>query len=438
MTSVLVLSATPLVHVQRTNFPALQPSEAQRNAGPRHRYDPQALDIWLKAVEAHRPGIIDEPARTIAAFDDRKLWGVIADLTELFKLQRDMRVRTPDPNRPSAGKYGGVTLTLAQLDSMFGIDVAHDPDNRVNRILKRGTILHTDIAFLAPRRLLRATGADDRDNPSTVILGQDGRFDSTTDILVHIVIGRYLLDGVTPDPARDDGVRAWYYATLSIFEEHHMFGDVRRHVERALELMADDPIILFYAGAFREMLAGSSVQGVATEATSMGFNVSVLSTKAELQAARMFYSTALTMGSVDPELYLHLGRVSGLLGDHEAAIASLTRASDGLREPALQYDAALFLAAEYEALERWDDTRASVMRASDLFPKAQSALVALSRLRHRQGDAPGTIAPLEQMFGLRGSDLRRDDPWWHYPESHARNSTALLVRARQRLAGDKP
>jgi tetratricopeptide (TPR) repeat protein len=141
------------------------------------------------------------------------------------------------------------------------------------------------------------------------------------------------------------------------------------------------------------------------------------------------------MGSVDPELHLHLGRVSGLLGDHEAAIASLTRASEGLKEPALQYDAALFLAAEYEALERWDDSRVSLLRAAALFPKAQSALVALSRLRHRQGDNPGTVAPLELMFGLRGADPRRDDPWWNYTGSHARNSTALLVQARQRLRG---
>jgi len=431
---VLVLSAAWIVHAQ---FPALQPSPALRNAGPGHRYDPKTLDIWLKAIEQHRPGVIDEPAKTIAALDDRTLWGVIADLTELFRLQQDMRVRTPDPTRPSSVKYGGATLTLAQLDSMFGIDAAGDPNNRVNRILKLGTVLHTDIAFLAPRRPLQGIGkgGGDRDNSSRLIVGQDGHFDAMVDILVHVILGRYLLDAITPDPAQDESVRAWYYATASILEGHSMFGDVRLHMDRALQLMADDPIMLFYAGAFREMMAAPDIQGVAAEATLMGYNVKVLSAKAELRAARIFYSTAVKMGSDDPELHLHLGRVTGLLGDHEEAIASLTRASEGLQEPALQYDAALFLGAEYEALERWDEARASLLRASALFPKAQSALIALSRLRHRDGDAAGTVGPLELMFGLRGGDPRRDDPWWHYAVSHARNSIALLVKARQRLAG---
>ena len=59
--TVLVLSAVWIVHAQLLRYPTTRPSEAQRNAGPGHRYDPQALDVWLKAVESHRPGIIDEP-----------------------------------------------------------------------------------------------------------------------------------------------------------------------------------------------------------------------------------------------------------------------------------------------------------------------------------------------------------------------------------------
>jgi tetratricopeptide (TPR) repeat protein len=94
------------------------------------------------------------------------------------------------------------------------------------------------------------------------------------------------------------------------------------------------------------------------------------------------------------EAWLHLGRTLMLAGQDRDAVAALRRASDAA-DPRHAYLAALFLGAIDERNERFEDAERSYRRAMSIYPRGQSAPIALSHLlsrTSREGDAREALA----------------------------------------------
>jgi tetratricopeptide (TPR) repeat protein len=107
-------------------------------------------------------------------------------------------------------------------------------------------------------------------------------------------------------------------------------------------------------------------------------------------------------------------------------------------DPLLRYYAELFLSAEEEELGHRDAARLAYEHAAALYPDAQSPLLALSRLARRNGDRPGALRAIQQVFALSPDKNERDDPWWIYNVAQARNADALLEDLRASLRRSAP
>jgi tetratricopeptide (TPR) repeat protein len=154
---------------------------------------------------------------------------------------------------------------------------------------------------------------------------------------------------------------------------------------------------------------------------------------AELRLAERLYTRALERNPGFLEARIRLGRVLGLRGRHEEAVAQLRRGQLA-DEPLLQFYTHLFLGGELEALGNGVEARQSYERAAALAPMAQSPLIGLSRLADQAGDRAAAREAIARVLKLPHNELERVDPWWVYEIVQARGVDGLLADVRQRIA----
>ena len=447
-----------------TPMPAIDPADERRI---------DRLERWLTLAAEHTPGVDDEPLAEIAAWPNVNLKTLWADANILVQLMRTPRAEPNAITLLSTGKsstqmhytslqarrlhvlacVAGGRLPEPECVAMRARDNV-DPDLRQlavlarasllegdsNYILRRGALLHGDVAILAPQAM-DAPGAVQppvggglerfRMNIS------DGRQLDLRLSAVHWEIARMLLDFVTlrgsdrPDPGGDDMVRGWYRATaawMQLTENHD-----KLHLERARAIFPSDPDILFLSACQRETYAGPPIQAAVRSALlPTGVTIDVGSEHAELRQAETLFRRVLEIKPEFAEARLRFGRVLGLLGRHADAAVELRRAASELPETDQVYYAALFLGAEEEALGNREPARAAYERAVALAPRAQSPLLALSQLARRYGDRPEALRAIERLFSLPDEDRHEhDDPFWWYYVAQARNADDLLEALRQ-------
>ena len=431
------------------------------------------LERWLKAAARHEPGEIDAELQEISSWSQeslRELWvdaGVLAQLTrtkhiggrfyirnEGEKESTEVRYAPPQAKRMSVlscaadgGAFYDVRCkklgALDDLDSelrqiAFLANAAYgrgDP----NYALRRGALLHADVAMLASSSIMSAPyEAKPSSGPQSLRMEiSDGQELGIHQWAVHWQIARTLLDYVVPKgydraaPEHDPMVRAWYRATaawMQLSEDH-----VEDHLMRALKIFPDDPDLLFLAGSQRETFAGAAIQAAVRSAVlPSGVTMSVYSPQTELREAERFFRRVLQVKPDHAEARLRFGRVLGTLGKHAEAAIELRRAASGLTDEEQLYFAELFLGAEEEALGNREPARLTYERAAARCPRAQSPLIALSQLAWRTGDRNAALKAMDRVFALAGEERRdQDDPWWDYYVVQARNADDLLAALRE-------
>jgi tetratricopeptide (TPR) repeat protein len=420
------------------------------------------VEAWLKAVVAHEPGTLDDPAESVAAWTTptvRKLW---VDVRNLVTMMRNPRIGRFDIRQPGQRAVQQYRYTAGELRRMRALACAAggglhypgcesvdalkelDADLRrlarlaeearrngdENYILRRGALLHTDIG-------MRSTGAADPVDASNALGPQrlrmtinDGLGDNLRSSAPHWEIARMLLDQVRPAgankpaPGRDEMVRQWYRATTAWMEVNEDYETL--HADRAQEIFPNDPDILFLNGCLHETYAGSFIQAaVQGMVVPTGVVFDLKSDNGELHQAETLLRRMVTLKPDFGEGRLHFGRVLFLLGKPAAAASELTRALELMSDEPLRYYGELFLGAAREALGELDLARAWYSRAADLQPDAQSPHLALSALARRRGDRGAALREIRRVFELRTRDDVREDPWRTYHVSHARNAEAL-------------
>lgn len=397
------------------------------------------LRQWLDAVEQHEPGIADDSLLRVASWDRMTLWLVWMDVGTIVSLVRDPGIgffSTPRESEPFSGIFRTLqpvrlptrVIPYSREDIRRLRAVAANVVNRggEDRILKRGAVLHADIAMLGAVEPSRTDPARRTRSGTVMLFLSDGQQTAVEDAGVQWEMGRRLLDKVRPkgtrklgpDPAADDTVRLWFLATTVYMQSEQQIDPW--HVDRSVQLFPRDPDVLFFAGCAREWFGGPQIQSTLQSTTLSRdlFNL-VGDEGAELRNAERLFREALEHDPRLTEARIRLGRVLGRRGRHEDAIAELRRATTETDKPLLQYYGQMFLGAEAAALDLDAEARRAYQRASELYPEAQSPRVANAALAVRMGDRAGALSEIEPV--VTASDpLLSDDPWWSYYTSQAR------------------
>jgi tetratricopeptide (TPR) repeat protein len=305
-----------------------------------------------------------------------------------------------------------------------------------NDILRRGALVHTDIALLLPERAAEYLQTDARDRfifnfnqfekPRLVNRGDAGRLVTSVDgeyvasevENAHWSMARGLLHDIYPHPSADEFVQRWYRAVAALFEESYLLGNAKYHLTRALEELPHDPMILLYAGAMHEAYASEGVQSIPKTRPGL---LRLPSSREEWSLAEPLLREAVKAGA-PVEARLRHARVLGRLGKHAEAAAMLRLLEPRLTDPRLKYFAALFLGSEEGALGDVGQARDAFERAAVLCPTAQAPLVAMADLLRRSGNRTAVLAVLGRIQGLPSDPADRVDPWVDYFRSFALDS----------------
>jgi tetratricopeptide (TPR) repeat protein len=365
---------------------------------------------WSQAVAQHTPGKPDPAAVMIGKWQAKDLETVISYVTKLASQPINSAKRT---------------LAKAPIRRLLQLTDQEAKQGSLNRLLKQGALLHTDIALLA----LDAGVYQDRGEGMAVFA--DGRVFVYPKTL-HWGLARELIDAIAPFSSQDPMVRQWYIATTAHMYARRLLGYAGQNLKCALDRFPADPRILFFAGVLHETWASPVHQNALLPRE---VKVSYGSEESELKLAQQFFQKAISADPNLAEAHLRLGRVMGLLGHHDQAVAELQQAAASIGDPQLLYYASLFLGYEFATLSRRSEARDQYERAAMLYPTAQSPLLALSQLARNSDDLEGALLSLKRVFALPRKDPWKDDPWWIYDLAHVRDADGLIAEMRRMFGG---
>jgi hypothetical protein len=444
------------------------------------------LQQWLEALSTHRPGAQDDALERVQSWtadDLRMLWINATALLSLMhepawkkifvtvgglhegKLKPLTFTITPSGKPSTIIKYsliqtqrlkvmacaaGGDTFcpeilltgTMPpDLDHLADLVRASKHAGDDNFVLRRGAMLHADVAIAAREAVGPLTRSDDVQTGTLPGPDQfeftifDGSGAGSREVGIHWIIGRMLLDEVVPHgskkpaPGRDDGVREWYRATAAWMQNVQTHDT--QHLDRARDLFPNDPDILFLSGCQREMFAAPRIQAALQSAVLPPHQVlDVASDQKETKRAEEYYRRAIAARPAFAEAELHLGHVLLAHAGYAEAAAHLRRARGALTDPLLQYYAAIMLGDAETHLSRYDAARESFESAASMQQTAQAPLIGLAEMERRRGDLKGTLAALDRVFALPATEPERDDPWWRYYTSQVRDADGLIEALR--------
>jgi len=421
---VVVLGGLPAREATAQRQPArpLTPQATEPLAGV------ERLRDWLTAVERHEPGKVDEPALAISRWSRFELDAAWADLRALLDRASGMVSRNQRSGDEATTKTGSGPLTLADVKDLLGLTDDEIRRRDPTRIVKRGAVLHADLAVFVSLGLLV-----DHSRGYGTFLVDDGRRVGSGTRDYHWEFGRALLDAVKPDPGGDGMVQLWYWASSAFMTYRSDLAGLEPHTEHARRLLPTSAVPQFFSGVLHETFASPRIQ-----AAIRGTTTEIGSDESESRKAARFFRQTIALDPAFVEARLRLGRALGFAGRHADAAAELQAVASATDDPVLQYYANLSLGREEQALGHPDEARSAFERAAALCPRAQSPYLALSQLSRRYGDKAGARRALQPVLDLPARESEREDPWWDYHISAGRHADVLLTQLRKPfLAGVK-
>jgi tetratricopeptide (TPR) repeat protein len=390
----------------------------------------------LDAIDRHKPGEADASVGEIRPWGPQQVDELLIDLNTLLVLMRNERATKF--LGPSNGSRPSIPVFYAppQLDRLRIRARNEKVRNDENRILKRGALLHTDIAARLPFETRSPQEEPPARSQRIMVYFDDGRRLGFENAAEHWrardcfgqVWPKDSRDG-KPDPARDEIVRSWYRVTIAYQQRIQQYE--LGHLERALELFPDDAELDFFNGCLHETFASRRIQSV-FHAVSLpkGVTFNIGSERSELRLAEASFRRALERGPDLAEARIRLGHVLGLVGRHSDAADELRRAISSTEDPLLRYYGQLLLGGELDASGDRERARDAYERAALLFPRAQSPRLALSQIANRSGDRRAALDAIQSVLGPPADEFDRADPWWTYHMQQGRSAEAQLAKLR--------
>ena len=367
-------------------------------------------------------------ASNLQAQDSREPWRVLLDEWEMAAT-----THTPGEANPPVQLIAQWNPT--DLEALFVHIRAAVRAEKTGRLAKAGAMLHTDIAIFArviampinrPRIPLARPRRMDS-TPRLVVRAPDAQYSGINRTTRHWDFARALVDASTSAPAGDASVRAWYRATTAFLAEGYMYGELAPHLEHARRVFPGDAPTLFSSGCLEEALSQPSVQAfIRHTALPTGMRVQVDGERTQLQRAEGYFQRTLEIDPGFAEARVRLGRVLSRLGRHDDARRELRAGREASADAVVRFYAELFLGAVEEGAGRIDTALQDYDRAAALFPRAQSARLAISLLERRRGNREAAAAALEEALP-HAIDVA-DDPWFDYYRGDGRDRAALFTR----------
>ena len=401
------------------------------------------LKIWIAAVHAHVPGSSDQAAASIAVWDR-------SDLIRLRPFVLALVGSVPDPRRV---RVTSIRLSNADAAEVRELATTALGSRSANDFIKRAALLHTDIVLLVqspllpllaarphwPPRSRREGQGGSLETPRVIARGPDGRFEGTELGDLNWDYARDLLDEVTPLPAPDETVRLWYRSVGAWFASGYSFGEAWPHFQRANKLLPDDSGVLFTEGAIQETFASPRIQDYVrvTQLPGQQRFLWVTSARDHLEKAERLFLRTLRYDPGFVEAKLRLARVIDQQGRHGEALAKLAEVVEARPDRALTFYAHLFRGDAERALLRYDAARQSYQQALELFPRAQSARIALSHLARQRSDQEAALSVLLPTLSASPVGRQDDDPWWDYHRGDGRHAEELLKQLRAPFLTDR-
>ena len=303
----------------------------------------ERVERWLKAVLKHEPGSGDEALAAVAAWPASSVQALWVDVRNLAAMMRNpsivrFDIRQPrqrasqqirySPNdmrrlrllacvaagimrpRDCAGiKTAEIDADLVRLAELAGESAEHGD---VNYVLRRGALLHTDIAMAAPAAIepIEPPGLP---GPQRLRISlDDGLGKDLGQSAVHWEVARMLLDQVQPagsdraDPGRDGMVLQWYRATAAWMQSRESYETLK--LDRAREIFPDDPDIAFLNGTLHETYAAPRTQNaVHSVSLPTGTIFDIESDHGELRRAEAALRRAVALKPDSGDAHLHPG-----------------------------------------------------------------------------------------------------------------------------------
>ncbi|HVG54288.1 MAG TPA: tetratricopeptide repeat protein [Vicinamibacterales bacterium] len=405
------------------------------------------LKEWMALVEQHQPGAVDPAVEAVRFWDREWLQDVRDDLYGMresicaaprvvgggrcprlpINVRGTQQLASHAVVRSQRAREWVGAYTARHLADLERLAIELDRQD-INDILKRGALLHTDIAFRADPVVTWSSDTRFLFLQKTSVNTTDGRESGMSHAVDHLEMARRLLDIVTPDPRkdldtfpeRDAMVREWYRATIGLLVAARSL-DIR-HKTASTDLLQDDDEVLFLAGAMHETLASPSFQRGVTTRSIRGVTF-VEAERTELSRAEDLFRRALKVNPGHVEARVRLGQVLAQRGQTAEALGELRTASGASRDPLVSYYAALLIGREEADVE---PARAAFRRAATLYPTAQSPRIGLSEVAMRSGNRRGAAQEIETIWTSGASPSRDDDPWSSYFTAAGRRGNSQL------------
>jgi tetratricopeptide (TPR) repeat protein len=245
-----------------------------------------------------------------------------------------------------------------------------------------------------------------------------------------------------PKPATDAFVGMWYHASAAAMFASGAYAELTPHLQHAAEILPGDVMALFDRGCYAELLGlpmhqvlisdreamdrrrDPSGSGPSWHAPTSQQSLRIPAAETTNAEAERLYRESLAIDSSLTEVRVRLARLLDRRGRTEAAATELNTAIAGRPDGAVAYYAHLFAGRASQSLGRMDEAAKHYQSARELFPDAQSALLAASQLALLSADVDGTVAPIDRL-PKSAPDLSAD-PWWIYHHCAGRDADELL------------
>ena len=221
------------------------------------------------------------------------------------------------------------------------------------------------------------------------------------------------------DPADRSRALKWYHAVSASFAGRLELADLQWHLEAAGTHFPADPVVLFDQGCLEETLASPVVQyaAAAHDLVVQGpvrfrRKFPILRADEHRDRAEQLFRRSLE-AATSGEAHARLGRLLLARNRPDEAIRHLEAATAD-RDDTVAYYAWLFLGEAHAGSKAWGAAHRALDRALELFPEAQSAHLAVSRVQILRGNADAARASLQPLIDSRRRNDDRTDPWWRY------------------------
>jgi tetratricopeptide (TPR) repeat protein len=403
-----------------------------------------ALARWVRAVNEHVPGQRD------SALDDVLTWTseVRDSITEGLVLFV----------KALTGK--GAMVSTDEDKAIVDLGVTQSQTVGPNVFVDRAAVLYADAVVLQPVPIDRSSSARAHvPSPlfpaNEIVLANDGNTQGVASADWRWTFARSLLELGHPKPAGDPFVADWYHATAVYLMNRRSWGEARHQLDRAGVLFPDDPRILFDRGCLSEIMGLPESQVLLTHEDLVAMRMRsvpdqrVLPNSPQLshtarqagippvevanaEAERLF-RRVLELDSTQLEARVRLARLLEVRGQYAEAARQLDivlKADAVAADRVLLYEAHLFAGRAQAAIGQLDRAATHLKKAREIFPPAQSVMIAASALALQRGQADDAMALLRQLADMPADPSGDSDPWRQYDQGPGRRADVLLTQLR--------